>query len=92
MRPYTIPVAAAPVLHRRQFLVLDLSPLLGDQLNLWNNLTSKCNTTFTNDILGSAGYNSNQTDGTMLGAASRAGIHASSLLAIVVSLGSYLVL
>jgi len=73
-------------------LGLTNSPLLGDQLNLWNNLTSKCNANFTNDILGSAGYNSNQADGTMLGAASRAGIYASSLLAIAVSLAAYLVL
>ena len=73
-------------------LGLTNSPLLGDQLNLWNNLTQKCNTTFTNDILGSAGYNSNPGDGTMLGAATRAGLYATSILATVVSLGAYLVL
>ena len=73
-------------------LGLTNSPLLGDQLNLWNNLTAKCNTTFTNDILGSAGYNSNQDDGTMLGAASRAGLYASSFLATVMGLAAYLVL
>ena len=68
------------------------SPLLGDQLNLWNYLTEKCNTTFTNDILSSAGYNSNQDDGTILGAATQAGFYASSILATVVGLGAYLVL
>jgi hypothetical protein len=73
-------------------LGLTNSPLLGDQLNLWNNLTSKCNTTFTNDILSSAGYNTNQGDGTMLGAASRAGLYASSVLATAVGLAAYLVL
>ena len=67
------------------------SPPLGDQLNLWNNLTAKCNTTFTNDILGSAGYNSDQNDVTMLGAASRAGLYASSFLATVMGLAAYLV-
>ena len=73
-------------------LGLTNSPLLGDQLNLWNNLTEKCNTTFTNDILSSAGYNSNQGDGTMLGAANRVGLYASSVLATAVGLAAYLVL
>ena len=73
-------------------LGLTNSPLLGDRLNLWNNLTEKRNTTFTNDILGSAGYNSTPGDGTMLGAATRACLYASSILATAVSLGVFLVL
>jgi len=73
-------------------LGLTNSPLLGDQLNLWNNLTAKCNTTFTNDILSSAGYNSNQGDGTMLSGASQAGVYASSVLAIVVGVAAFLAL
>jgi len=73
-------------------LGLTNSPLLGDQLNLWNNLTDKCNTTFTNDILSSAGYSSNQDDGTMLSAASRAGVYASSVVALVVGVAAFLAL
>jgi len=68
------------------------SILLGDQLNLWNNLTAKCNTTFTGDILSSAGYNSNQDSGTQLGAASRAGVYASSVIALVAGVAAFLAL
>jgi hypothetical protein len=73
-------------------LGLTNSPLLGDQLNLWNNLINKCNTTFTNDILSSAGYSSDPNDGTMLSTASRAGIYASSVVALVAGVAAFLAL
>ena len=73
-------------------LGLTNSPLLGDQLNLWNSLTDKCNTTFTNDILSSAGYSSDQGDSTVVSAASRAGVYTSSIVALVASVVAFLVL
>jgi len=73
-------------------LGLTNSPLLGDQLDLWNNLTSKCNTTFTNDILSSAGYSPNQDSDTPLGAASRAHVYASSVVAVAAGVAAFLAL
>ena len=73
-------------------LGLTNSPLLGDQLNLWNNLTDKCNTTFTNDILSSAGYSADQGDNSTLSAASRAGVYASSVVALAAGVAVFLAL
>jgi len=66
------------------------SPLLGDQPDLWNNVTAKCNTTFTNDILNSAGYNTDPA--TDVSAASQISIYGGSVVALAVGVAAFLAL
>jgi len=68
------------------------SLFFGDQLDLWNNMTAKCNTTFTNEILNTAGYDTSQTGSVVLGGAGRLEIVVSSVVALAVGVAASLAL